>query len=138
MARVGLAVLLALTLCGAAPDAAVEVRLESGSTLRIAEIGFNRRQPYAFYDQAMASLPHLYPKHLLLVGRRTGVLGEVRYALICFKKSPTSQRVTVQAEAVRERRAWSVDTTAPLAYGNTLAEVLEQLAGLPATARRPE
>jgi uncharacterized protein len=112
--------------------AASGIELESGSTLTISHAEFSRFLPHAFYDQAIASLPHVYPKHVLLASRRTGELGEVRYALVCFKESPESERVTIQAVAVHGRQAWRFETYAPLSYEDTLVEVLEQISKLPA------
>ena len=123
-------------LMGAIACAASGVELESGNTLTISHAEFSRFLPHAFYDQAMSSLPHVYPKHVVLVSRRTGELGEVRYALVCFKESPASERVAIQAVAVHGRQAWRLETSAPLAYEATLVEVLEQISKLPVVGSR--
>ncbi len=72
------ALLLALCLGFRPPTArADEIKLETGATLTITEIQHSRVLPHAFYDQALSSLPHVYPEHTLLASRRVGNLGDV-------------------------------------------------------------
>lgn len=111
--------------------AAGGVTLPSGSRLTISELEYNRTLPHSFYDQAMSSLPHLHPGYRLLASRRVGTLGGVLYALVCYRESPSSEHAVIQAVAVFRDRAWALDTTAPASYGDTLVEVLEQIAKLP-------
>lgn len=125
-----------LFLCALAWGAG-DIRLESGSTLTVADVQHSRILPHAFHDQALSSLPRLFPGHVLLASRRSGVLGEVAYALVCYKESPASERVVIQVNAVHRDRAWSLDAIAPASYGDTLVQVLEQVGKLPSTPDTP-
>ena len=122
----------ALLLLEAIACAANDIKLEDGSTLTVTEIEYSRILPHAFYDQAVASLPHLFPGYVLLAGRRSGVLGEVIYSLVCYKETQSSERAVVEAVGVYRGRAWRLDTTAPASYGDTLMQVLEQIGKLAA------
>ena len=126
-----------LLLAAPITEAARDIPLESGSVLRISDAEVSRILPHAFYDQAMASLPHLYPKHVLLAARRSGRFGDVRYALVCYKETAASERVIIRAMAVHASQAWSLEAIASASYENTLIEVLEQIARLPSTAGAP-
>jgi hypothetical protein len=117
---------------GAIECAAGEIRLDSGATLTVSDAQYSRTLPHAFHDQATSSLPHVFPQHVLLASRRSGVLGDVIYALVCFKETRSSERVVIQAVAVRGDRAWNLEAIAPLRYGDTLVQVLEQMQRLPA------
>jgi hypothetical protein len=117
---------------GAMECAAGEIKLDSGATLTVSDTQYNRTLPHVFHDQATSSLPHVFPRHVLLASRRSGVLGDVVYALVCFKETPSSERVVIQAVAVRGDRAWNLEAIAPLRYGDTLVQVLEQIQMLPA------
>jgi len=123
-------------LLGPTPALAGEVGLDTGGTLTIEPIAANRMLPQAFFDQALASLPQLFPEHVLLASRRAGVLGDVSYALVCYKEAPTSERVVIQAVEVHGDQAWTLETDAPATYGDTLMQVLEQVARLPAGQNR--
>jgi hypothetical protein len=110
---------------------AAQVTLESGSTLTIIDAPYSRALPHAFHDQARASLARLFPQHVLLASRRFVTLGDVAYALVCFRETPSSERVVIQAAAVRGIRAWNLETSAPATtYGDTLVQVLEQIGKL--------
>lgn len=119
-----------MLLLGGLSCGASDIKLESGTTLTVNETEYSRILPHAFYDQATASLPHLFPEHVLLAGRRSGRLGEVSYALICFKEARASDRVVIQAIAVHGGRAWRLEAIAPSSYGDTLVQVLEQIGKL--------
>jgi hypothetical protein len=132
MARAAQSLLVgAVFVLAAVACVASDIKLESGATLTINEIAYSRILPHAFYDQAISSLPHLFPSHVLLTGRRFGSLGDVAYSLVCFKETPLSERVVMQAAAVHRGRAWSLETVAPLSYADTLVQVLEQIGKLP-------
>ena len=118
-------------LVGSCACAATDISLTSGGTLTITNTAYSRALPHAFYDQAMSSLPHLYPRHELLASRRAGALGEVIYALVCYKETPSSEHAVIQAVAVFKDRAWSLHAISPTAYGDTLMEVLEYIGKLP-------
>jgi hypothetical protein len=121
-----------LLFLSAAAQADTEIQLNDGSALTITETRYNRMLPHSFYDQAMASLPQLYPEHELLAGRRSGRVGGVIYSLICYRKSPSSDRVIIQAVAVHNRQAWNIETlTNTTSYPGVLLQVLERINGLP-------
>ena len=124
----------AVFVLGAIACAASDIKLESGSTLTVSNTEYSRILPHAFYDQAISSLPHLFPKHVLLASRRSGVLGEVVYAMVCFKETQASERVVIQAVAVHRDRAWNLEVIAPSSYGDTLVLVLEQIEKLPSNS----
>jgi len=137
MARVSQSLFLgAVLLLGAIACAASEIRLESGSTLTVSRAEYSRILPHAFYDQALSSLPHLFPKHVMLASRRSGSLGKVVYALVCFKETQASDQVVIQGVAVHGDRAWNLEASAPASYGDTLLQVLEQIAKLSGRAHR--
>lgn len=123
-------ILWAMLVFSAMVCAGSEITLESGSTLTISETEYNRYLPHAFYDQAVSSLARLFPEHVLLATRRTGKLGRISYSLVCFKETRSGSRVVIQGVAVLEDRAWTFDATAPSEYGDTLLQVLEQIAKL--------
>jgi hypothetical protein len=123
------AVFLLEAIAGGASD----IKLESGSTLVVTDTQYSRTLPHLFHDQAASSLPHLFPNHVLLASRRSGVIGEVTYALVCFKETQSTERVVIQAVAVHKDRAWSLEAIASSSYGDTLVQVLEQIGKLPST-----
>lgn len=122
----------AMLVFGALACAASEIKLESGSTLTVSKTEYSRILPHAFYDQALSSLPHLFPKHVLLASRRSGALGEVVYALVCFKETQSSDQVVIQGVAVHRNQAWNLEAIASSSsYGDTVMQVLEQIGKLP-------
>jgi hypothetical protein len=113
---------------GALAYAASEIKLEDGNRLTVSQTESSRILPHTFYDQAISSLPHLFPTHVLLAGRRSGVLGDVEYALVCFKETPASEQAVFRGIAVQGDRAWHFEATAPAsAFGVTLMQILEQI-----------
>lgn len=118
----------AMLFLGSLVCTANEIKLESGSTLTLSDTEYSRFLPHVFYDQALSSLPHLFPDHDFLAGRRSGTLGEVAYALVCFKETRSSEQVRIQGTAVHRKQAWYFETvTASASYGETLMQVLEQI-----------
>src|SRR4029450_508756 len=67
---------------------------------------YSRGVPYAFVDQGLDSLPHVYPKHTLLAQRRYSELGGVRYSLLVYSHDASKPDVTVEGEAVHNTQAW--------------------------------
>lgn len=59
---------------GASENSVKKVLLENGLELHIKEILSSRILPHAFYDQAMASIPGVYPKSQIIAKRRVGYL----------------------------------------------------------------
>lgn len=122
---------LLLVLSAAAP-AGENFTLDNGDTLTVTEIRSNRTLPHSFYDQAMASLPQLYPHHRLLAGRRAGEVGDVAYSLICYRESPSNAKVVIQAVAVHGKRAWNIEAvTDTTLYPGALLQVIERISKLP-------
>lgn len=112
-----------------------DISLDNGGTLHIEQARYNRALPQSFYDQARASLPRLYPDHELLAGRRSGRIGNVVYSLICYRESPGSNTVSIQAVAVQDQQAWNLYAVAePSSYAGYLVRTLEQISRLPAAA----
>jgi hypothetical protein len=108
-----------------------DANLPSGGDLAIKEIRYNKGLPHAFFDQAMNSLPHLYPDHELLLGVRTAVLGEVEYALICLRETPSSHHVVIEAVAALKGRAWRYKEITPASCEEALAKILGHIGNLP-------
>ena len=111
-------------------SAAEEVVLDNGDTLNVEDTPYNRRLPYAFYDQAMASLAQLFPRQVLLAARRSGAIGDVRFSLVCYRESPSSDDAIIQAIAVRQDRAWNIALRPSSRYGDALVQVLEYIGRL--------
>lgn len=128
-------VISAMLLFGPFVHAASEIQLDNGGTVTVSNAQYSRSLPHAFYDQALASLSHLFPAHVLLAGRRSDVLGEVAYSLVCYRETPSSDRVIVQGVAVHSDRAWNIKAYTPVSsYEITLGQVLEQIEKLPTNA----
>jgi len=123
-------VALATLLVLGAPAAAKDLVLEGGGTLTVRPTPFSRILPHAFHDQAMESLPLVFPEHVLHASRRSGQVGEVLYALVCFQETKASARVTIQAVAVHGESAWRVDGSAPGSCSDAVLRALEEVAKL--------
>jgi hypothetical protein len=114
-----------------ASDAGREIALAGGGALTVTDVAYSRGLPHAFHDQALSSLPRLFPAHELLGSRRVAVLGEVVYALVCYREAPASERVVIEAVAVAGDRAWRLSAAAPLDFGAALQQVLAHVERLP-------
>jgi hypothetical protein len=93
---------------------------------------YSRGVPYLFVDQGLESLPHVYPKHVLLVQRRDSELGMVRYSLLVYRQDAAKSDVTVEGMAVRDTHAWFF--TARCSTENVpdgIVTTLERIAKLP-------
>jgi hypothetical protein len=91
----------------------------------------NRSLPHVFVDQALQSLPLLYPNDVLLLQRRYSELGGVVYSLLVYRKDAAAQDVTVEGVAVHDMRAWLF--TAHCSSNTVLdglVSTLEQIAAL--------
>ena len=133
---VALAFLVALALPqGAAPDSLL---LENGIRLELKEIEAARMLPHVYYDQAMTSIPKLYPGAQIIAKRRYGLLGrhpQRAYSLIAYRKSRQHDRVSIGGVATAGQDAWSFNADAEAAaFAETLMLVLEALPALPAPA----
>jgi len=112
----------------------VSVRtFSSGSTCEPAftAIQSNRSLPSVFVDQGLESIPHLYPRHLLLVARRHSEIGAVRYSLLVYKQDSKVELVTIEGVAVHKLDAWQFSTTCSSETAfNGLVETMERLSSL--------
>ena len=133
--------LLILILILAAPSVGAqesEVRkfpLETGVELHIKEIPFSRILPTAYYDQAMASIPGVYPGSEIVAKRRYGRFGTdlaASYSMVCYKVSSQIDQVTISGVITIDGKAWSFDALVEGSlFADTLILVLETLAALP-------
>ncbi len=77
-------------------------------------IATNRSLPSAYVDQALQSIPQLYPAHVLLAHRRHSETGPVAYSLIVYGKDADIEEVTIEGVAVHQQRAWQFHASCPL------------------------
>lgn len=92
-----------------------------------------RNLPSLFHDQALESLRTLYPRHEVIVARRTATLGQVEYALVVYREAPSADSVHIGAVAVTRsgNRAWDLDATCPVAQlPDALISTMEALTNL--------
>ncbi len=98
-----------------------------------------RGEPQSGYQQARASMPLVYPHHLILADQSDGRIGKVEYYLLVYQVTPTAS-VTLQATAVDwngRKRAWDLDATCAVKdWPAGLIAMMEALAALPALPGR--
>ena len=116
-------------------SALVSVRAfsSSGSSCKPAFTGIqsNRSLPSGFVDQGLESIPHLYPRHVLLVERRYSEIGDVRYALLVYKQDSKVESVTIEGVAVHKLEAWEFSATCSTETAfNGLVETMERISSL--------
>jgi len=114
--------------------ALVSVRtFSSGSACKPAftAIQSNRSLPSLFVDQGLESIPHLYPRHVLLVERRHSEIGAVRYSLLVYKQDRKVESVTIEGVAVDKLEAWEFSATCSTETAfNGLVETMERISSL--------
>ena len=129
------ALLIWAIFAAAAEEPGIAVDLVNGHKLRVKEIDPARSLPHAYYDQAMTSLPVLYPAGRVLAERRLGKLGEnpaAAYALVGYQKDLDDPVVIIAGVVTRGNRAWSFDADVPQDdFGDMLLLVMEVLTRLP-------
>lgn len=127
-------ILLAAHLAAASDDYQ-KITIEEGIVLKVKKHRSNRSLPHAFYDQATASVPMLYPEHIFLAKRRYGRLGEMEYSIVCYKETGKRTEVLITGIAVSNNDAWSFETLVPeSSFGDKLLLiVLEAIEKLPST-----
>ena len=133
--------LLILILTLAAPSVGAQesevrkVPLATSVELQIKEIPFSRILPTAYYDQAMSSIPAVYPGSEIVAKRRFGRFGPdltASYSMVCYKKSSQIDQVTISGVITINGKAWSFDALVEGSFfADTLILVLETLAALP-------
>jgi hypothetical protein len=111
------------------------VPLENGVELNIKEIQFSRILPHAYYDQALASIPGVYPDSEIMAKRRLGYLGKTTpavYSVVCYKKSKNQKVVTISGVVTSKNKAWFFDAAVDeFAFADTLILMMEIIAEVP-------
>jgi hypothetical protein len=127
--------LLVFPYAGASEVKVKSLPLENGVELHIKEIAFSRILPHAYYDQAIASIPGVYPDSQIIAKRRLGYLGKntpAVYSMVCYKKSKNLKEVTISGVVTSKNKAWSFDAGVDeFAFADTLIRVMEMIAEVP-------
>jgi hypothetical protein len=130
-----LSLIFTISAPGGVQDKGRDVVLATGAKLHIKKILFSRILPTAYYDQAMASIPGVYPKSEIVAARRFGRFGNspaASYSMVCYKQSADVDEVTISGVVVSDGKAWSFDTKVNSSlFIDTLIHVLEAVADLP-------
>ena len=124
--------ILASSFVGAQENEVRIIPLETGIELHIKKIPPSRILPTAYYDQAMASIPAVYPGSEIIAKRRFGRFGPdltASYSMVCYKKSSEIDQVTISGVLTSKGKAWSFDALVEGSlFADTLILVLETLA----------
>ena len=119
----------------AEPGDVRKIALEDGVELRIEEILDSRILPHAYYDQAISSIPGVYPDSKIIAKRRLGYLTKnpsAVYSMVCYKKSKDQKEVTISGVVTSKNKAWSFDAGVDeIAFADTLIRVMEIIADVP-------
>ena len=111
------------------------VPLENGAELQIKQIQFSRILPHAYYDQAISSIPGVYPDSQIIAKRRLGYLAKnpaAVYSMVCYKKSKDQTEVTVSGVVTGKNKAWLFDAGVDESeFADTLILVMEMIADVP-------
>lgn len=123
------------TLAGASETDTEKFELDNGYILYVTETTYSRNMPYVFYDQAINSIPGIYPNSTIVAERRLGIIGgnsDVLYSLVGYKERKNNKEVTISGIATNKDRAWSFTImAADTSLTQTLLLVLENLSNLP-------
>ena len=115
-----------------ASDHIHKLSIDDENVLTITEIAGSRLLPHGFYDQAIASIPALYPEHEFFAKRRFAYIGNVAYSIVCYKKDKEDINVVISGTAALNTDAWSFQTEVPEAlFGDMLIIVLETISKIP-------
>lgn len=72
---------------------------------------YHRGVPGTYVDQGLASIPHLYPKHVLLAARRADQLGPITFSLLVYKEDSAQSEVAIEGMALEgppdDLKAWT-------------------------------
>jgi hypothetical protein len=130
-----LIIIFLVSSAGASEIKVKNVSLENGVELHIKEIQPSRILPYAYYDQALASIPGVYPDSQIIAKRRLGYLGKITpavYSIVCYKKSKDLKEVKISGVVTSKNKAWSFDAGVDeFAFVDTLILVMEIIAEVP-------
>ena len=136
-------ILISLMLCisaaRAGEDQVNKIALSTGVKLSIKQIKFSRTLPTAYHDQAMSSIPGVYPKFKILAKRRFGRFSadlSSSYSLVCYKKSSKFNEVTVEGIVASNGRAWRYEAKVEESlFVDTLILILEKIAEFPSNRK---
>lgn len=124
-----------VSFAGASDNSSNKVLLENNFELHVKEILPSRILPHAFYDQAMTSIPGVYPNSQIIAKRRVGYLGKNTsslYSMVCYKESKDIGEVTISGVITNKNKAWSFNVkVVESSFADTLLLVLEIIAELP-------
>ena len=131
MMRILHAPAVALVLAGVLAVSHIAAQPAASCTPVLTPIAFHRGLPHAYADQGLASLPKVYPKHVLLAQRRAAHAGPVTYSLLVYRKD-AADSVTIEGVALHELSAWEFTATCEsrLAWDG-LVTTLERIDALP-------
>lgn len=116
-----------------APGSAIA--LGNGEVLLVTQIAASRNLPHAYYDQAMSSIPQIFPDFELITHQRAAAVTVRRgmlYSLVSYKKTGGHHEVAIGGVVTGAGKAWSFRATvAERAHADTLRLLLEALSKLP-------
>jgi hypothetical protein len=97
---------------------------------------YSRGVPWTFVDEGLDSLPHVYPKHVLLAQRRVSQLGSVTFSLLVYKEDAAKPDVTIEGMVAfydpANPRAWRFSAHCSAEnLPDGLVTTLEEIAKLP-------
>lgn len=132
MSKLLLTILLLAVYVVVAADDYKKITIEKGIVLRLTKFEDNRSLPHSYYDQAVASIPNIYPEYIFFAKRRYGKLGKTQYSIVCYKENKKTLSVTISGIAVLNNEAWHFETNLPEdSFGDFLLIVLEAIENLP-------
>lgn len=130
---------VAITNAGAFETEIEKLELNNGQILLVVETDHSRNMPWAFYDQAIKSIPLIYPNSVIIAGERLGKTGgnnEILYSLVGYKESIDSKGITISGIATFKDRAWIFDIMVKESLlSQSIRLVLQQLNQLPYSKR---
>jgi hypothetical protein len=136
---ISISLMLCISAAWAGEDQVKEIALITGVKLNIKQIQISRTLPTAYYDQALSSIPGVYPKSKILAKRRFGRFGadlSSSYSMVCYKKSSKFDEVTVEGIVVGNGRAWRYESKVEESlFVDTLILILEKIAELPSNKK---
>ena len=126
-------------LAGASEFDTKKFELENGNILYVIETTYSRIMPYVFYDQAIKTIPGIYPNSTIVAERRLGIIGNnpaILYSLIGYREVKDTKEIKISGVATIRDRAWSFNImVADSLLTQTLLLVLENLSNLPYNKR---
>ena len=112
-----------------------KLELKNGNAFVVVETEYSRNMPWAYYDQAIESIPLIYPDAVIVIGERLGKTdenNEVLYSLVGYKENNDSRYVVISGIATYRDRAWTFETRVEeIMFAQSVHLVLQQLSQLP-------